>query len=330
MNIKENMKKITFIFIFMLIFIGLKYTRSIALSIPEPFIFSVVYISNSSSGQAGTGFLVYRKVNEKEGRVFLISNKHILNPKSLKDEPNEDKEARAAVILNRLENGEIKALNIEVILRDKEGQEFLRRHPNKDIDVAALDFTPYISEKGTLKSELKIGFISEDKLATKDKLEEDFVTVGDKVLILGYPLNLVEGGHCIPIARDGVIASYPTSNFRNLPIILVDATMVRGSSGSPVFLPILPYKVTSKTNIKIGEITQAKLLGIISKGIIDWSFEIKKTKDIGMEPETISVTDVANLGILFKAETIIDIINEFGYPAWQLPIQENVKKEKVN
>lgn len=297
------------------------------MNLPEPWIFSVVYIANTSTDKAGTGFLISRKVNKDDIKVFLISNKHILELKQLSGKLGEDKEAKAKIIINKLEGEEIKILSIEVVLRDKDGKEYIHGHPDKNIDVAAIDFTGYISENRALKPGLKIGFIAEERFATKEKLKENFVTIGDRVIILGYPLNLVEGGHSIPIARNGVIASDPIYNFRSIPAILIDSTMVRGSSGSPVFLPILPYKWTSTTNVNTFEVTQATLLGIISQLVPDWTMEIKKTIIFGKEPETVSVVDVANMGILFKTETISETIDEFGYPVWQPPKEEKKQEE---
>jgi len=310
------MKKIlwiTLILSFVLHFNQISFSRVI----PSQWVYSTVYISNLSTGKAGTGFLVSRKVQEKLKRVFLVSNKHVLMPRPLKNEPDEEKEARAKIILNRTENDQLKAFVIEVTLRDADGKEFCVGHPNKDVDVAALQFGKYIADNRKLKPGLKLGFIKETRLATRDILTQRFASIGDRVVVLGYPLNMVEGGHCIPIARDGVIASEPELDFKGLPIILVDSTMVRGSSGSPVFLPILPYKFTTEDKINPLALTQASLLGVVSQTIPDWEMQIRKTITFGKEPQTVSVIDVANMGIIFRAETIRETIDQFGIPSWK-------------
>src|SRR4030042_7177122 len=143
-------------------------------------------------------------------KVFLVSNKHILTPKSIEKE-EQNKEAKATVLLNKEEKGEVEIKKIEVILRDKDGKDLWKGHTNPNIDVACLDFTSFISENRTVIQGLKIGFISEDRFATKEILEKYYVSIGDQIIILGYPLNLVEGGHSIPIARGGPIISWPTT-----------------------------------------------------------------------------------------------------------------------
>lgn len=162
------------------------------MNIPETWIYSVVYISNSSTNKSGTGFLVSRKIDKDSVKVFLVSNKHVLEPKRIEKDSKENPEAKVTVLINKTEGEETKILKIEVVLRDKEGKVYFYSHPKENIDVAAVDFTDYISENRTLKPELKIGFIPEENFATKDKLKEEFVTIGDRVIVLGYPLNLIQ------------------------------------------------------------------------------------------------------------------------------------------
>lgn len=211
-----------------------------AKTIPMPWVYSTVFINNESNESAGTGFLVSRQIDKDSYKVFLVSNKHILKPKPI-ERDDQNREAKAKVFLNSDEDGKIKVTIIDITLRDKDGKDAWKGHAHPDIDVACLDFTPYISENRKVITGLKIGFIAEDRFATKEILEKYFVSIGDQVIGLGYPLNLIEGKHSIPIARGGIISSWPTKYFKNLPIILIDSTMIRGSSGSPIFLPELPY-----------------------------------------------------------------------------------------
>jgi hypothetical protein len=308
---KEKFLLIT-VFVFCMCFIN---SELYAKSIPLPYVYSTIYIQNPSTKKAGTGFLVSRQIAKDSYKVFLVSNKHVLIPKPLTQQDS-NKEAKAVVFLNKEENGEIKIQIINIILRDKDGTDLWKGHTNPDIDVACIDLTSYISENRTVITGLKIGFISEDRFATKEVLEKYFISIGDQIISLGYPLNLVEGGHSIPIARGGTISSWPTRNFRNLPLILIDSTMIRGSSGSPVFLPELPYTYSSETEISLATIRQAYLLGIQGELIIDWQLIVQKTISFGQQPQEIDVIDSANFGIIYKAETISETIDMFGKPLW--------------
>jgi hypothetical protein len=297
--------------------------NTFSLSIPHKWQFSAVYIQNLSTEVSGTGFLIYRKISKESGKAFLVSNKHILNPKPLDKSSKTSKKAIAKVTLTRKEDDKISIESIGVVLRDSKGNEYVKGHSNKEIDVAALDFTKYIAKEREIRPELMVGLIPEDRLATKEILEKYYISIGDRIVILGYPLNLVAGGHAIPIARSGAISSYPTEPFQGLPIILIDANMIRGSSGSPVFIPVQPYTRTTETNINIGMIRQAYLLGI-QKGLIkDWEMVINQTIGVGQKPQTIHVIDTASLGIIYKAETITETIDEFDIPRWEEEPEED-------
>ena len=296
-----------------------------ATSIPNSWIFSTVYIQNLSIQGAGTGFLVSRRISEDERLIYLVSNKHVLAPKPLdldglkKLKPNAAKKARIAeaiVLLNKKEDDRLAVQRLRLTLRDGKGREFVKGHTDKNVDVAALNITRYIARKRRVKKDLQLGFIEESRFATKRFLEENFVGIGDSVLVLGYPLHLIEGGHAIPVARAGVISSYPMETFRGERVILIDAAMIRGASGGPVFLPFSPFSFESETKIEFLKIRQAQLLGIQSRLIADWSMKISRTVQFGGAMEEVEVIDTANFGIIYTVETISETIDLFGRTAW--------------
>lgn len=277
--------------------------------IPDNFIYSTVYISNLSTGKSGTGFLIARRISKDYQKIFLISNKHVLLPKKVESEPVGDLKAEAIVLVNKIIGNEISTKEIKVELRDSSGIDYCKGHPNEEVDVAALVFTKYITENHQIKSDLKVKFIPEEEFAVKKVLKEQYISIGDRIVVLGYPLNLVEGGHCIPIARGGVISSEPELNFDGRPIILIDSKMIRGSSGSPVFLPFKPYKFVSIDTVS-QEITQSKLLGIVSEMIPDWSIIIEKRYSF-KKSTYMEINNPADMGVIFKAETIVETIDQW-------------------
>lgn len=278
--------------------------------IPDNFVYSTVYISNLSTGKSGTGFLVARRISKDYQKIFLISNKHLLLPKKVERESEGDLKAEAIVLVNKVINNEISTEEIKVELRDSSGIDYCKGHPNEEIDVAAIDFTKYITENYQIRLGLKVEFIPEEKFATKRVLKEQYVSIGDRIIVLGYPLNLVEGGHCIPIARGGIISSEPELNFKDLPMILIDSKMIRGSSGSPVFLTFKPYRFVSEYTISPIEITESTLLGIVSEMVPDWRIIIEKT--ITFRKTTyIEITNPADMGVIFRVETIIETIDQW-------------------
>ena len=284
-----------------------------AKTLDDQFLFSTVFITNESTLSQGTGFVVIRPVQEKKYLWCLVSNKHILLPKPIKpDETN--RLAKGKISINTIRNGKVEKEEIKVILRDAAGNSLVKGHPSPFVDVAAMIITsylkPYIHDANTL-----VFAIKEERFATRDFIRNSFVSVGDPALIIGYPLSLVEEGHVVPIARNARLATKPDYDFKNQPIFLVDSTVVRGSSGSPVVLPIQPYVWTEKHKISIGPIQQNHLLGIVSGAIKDWEMIIRKSVSFE-KTQVFSVIDSSNLGIVFRAETISETIDEFGYHRW--------------
>jgi hypothetical protein len=135
-------------------------------------------------------------------------------------------------------------------------------------------------------------------------------------VILGYPLNMIEGSTTIAVARGGTIATPPDRDYRGAPMFLIDGTAIRGSSGSPVFVPVRPYTIDRKTEGKVIVNTfracMPELLGILSATVPDWELILKKTVMFGAEPQSISVVDTANFGIVFRADAISETIDISG------------------
>jgi hypothetical protein len=299
-----------------ILFVGLfaiSANAAFAKSVMEQFLFSTVYIKNLNAGSAGSGFIVSREVSEKKSVIFLVSNRHVLLPKP----PNPKSTnhlAQAEISINTAEQDKIKRQNLTVTLRNTTGEVNVRAHHNTGVDVAALIITPYLQE--IIKGGSKLNFIPELRFATREFIKEQFVSVGDAALVIGYPLNLVEDGHVIPVARHAVIATKPEYDFRGKPLFLIDATIVRGSSGSPVLLPITPYVWEEKDKVNVGKIQQNYLVGIVSGTMKDWELVLRKIISPEIQQE-ITVTDKAGFGLVFRAETVSEVLDLFGYPRWK-------------
>ncbi|MCR3883401.1 MAG: serine protease [Methanothrix sp.] len=60
------------------------------------------------------------------------------------------------------------------------------------------------------------------------------VSIGNEVLVIGYPLGFWDHAHNLPIVRNATIASVYQVPFSGKPGILIDARLHPGTSGSPV------------------------------------------------------------------------------------------------
>ena len=275
-------------------------------AIPSPISLNWVHATvrvENEWGKGGTGFLVIRKMNEREGKVFLVTNKHVIHT-----DPQRRKDALFLTIyLNvREEDGRISGASFRTPLLEN-GQPLWREHPHPDVDVFAVDVTdlvnsnPRIENKGADYS--LFGF--------PDVLKKENITEGDEVFIIGYPLGLFYARRNSPLVRQGIIATkigeriqiwmrLPSGESKRMEIpgFLVDAGIVPGSSGSPVVLkPIIGRRVGEKIAM---EIAQPYLLGIVSAS---------ETATLRVEDQMFPT--FAGLGIVYDVSTIQETIERF-------------------
>ena len=325
------MKKCVMIVFIVILLICSCYAISFARSLPDLFIRSTVFIHNKSTDTTGTGFLVRRDINEKgDWQLVLISNKHVLMPKDIPAE-TKDKKAVATFSLNMSGTSGVTRRDIIVPLRESDGTLLVKTHPNKDVDVAGVVLPPENVFPGDIvRDGSMLNPIPEDRIMTKEMIKDNFITLGDTVLLLGYPLNMVESGNVIPIARGAVLATSPRDDFRGTPMFLIDGTIVRGSSGSPVFIPMSSSKWIEEMKVDPFKVQQSYLIGIVAATVKDWELIIRRTVMVGAPLEELTVLDTANLGIVYRGDCIIDVLNILCSPKWtkenKLSAETDVKK----
>lgn len=270
--------------------------------IAKTWIYATIRIENewvgTKEGRAGTGFLVYRAINEKSGRVFIVTNKHILHEDARK------RLAASKILLHlniKNEEGLIVGRSAEIPLNLDDGTKQWREHPDKDVDVLAIDVTSLLVQYQQIEKK----WADYSLFADKAKLSEFDITIGEEIMIIGYPIGLHQGTSNFPLVRAGIIATRIGENFedeykepdgtirkRILRGFLIDGGIIPGSSGSPVVLkPSIGRFV--KGGIAIGS-APPMLLGIVAE-----------TRYVPMHQS------FAGLGLAFDAETVRETIELF-------------------
>ena len=243
----------------------------------------------------GSGFLIFvlEDTTTKLGKIFLITNKHVL--------PNSNESKTITIkVPSKTEKGiESKEFNIEIYGKNNALMSFVKLHKNKNVDVAGIDITYFLT-----KNKLLISAIPSEFLFRKADYEKHKIGLGDEVFIIGYPSSIYDNRTVMPIVRQGIISSNPYDDFyfneslvkkdSTLPNplngFLIDGSIFPGSSGSLVLLKT-SYEMTNPKKFSFSRET-SYVLGIISRNIT-------------------TQTQSIDLGIAFNAECIAEIIDEF-------------------
>jgi len=271
--------------------------------ISRTWIFATMIIKNEWN-QLGTGFLVSRPINEKQGKVFLVTNKHVINKK----EELREKASAISLFFNiKEENGSIAGKGIELRLSFENGKKRWIEHPERDVDVLCIDITDLIVKYPQMEKK----WATYSDFGIKDKLQELEVTIGDDIMVIGYPMGLKHRTTNHPLVRSGIIATKIGDSLedeikeengeirkRILRGFLIDGATIPGSSGSPVVLKPVPARFTRK-GITMGS-PPVILLGILSETRYA---PIKIGKNV--------IPSFAGLGLAFDAETIKETIELF-------------------
>lgn len=270
----------------------------------DTWIYATMRIENEW-GRVGTGFLVYRAIDDKKGRIFLVTNKHVLH-KEAKIRQSASKMLFHLNIKN--EDGSTVGETAEMPLNLDDGTKRWREHPNRDVDVLTFDVTPLLAQHPQIEKK----WVDYTLFGDKAKLAELDVTIGEEIVTIGYPLGLRQGKTNFPLLRAGIIATRIGENLedeyqepdgtvrkRILRGFLIDGAIIPGSSGSPVVLKPSTGRFV-KGNILIGGSSPPILLGIVAE-----------TRYAPVRTPRGNIPSFAGLGLAFDVETIRETIELF-------------------
>lgn len=186
----------------------------------EQLLYSTVLIECLDSKGAhlciGTGFFLHKQVGPGAYKIFLVTNRHVL-----------DRDVDSiSLVFTKAKNGEPLVGQCEEVLIERVGRMVI--HPN--VDLAVLDISALIAR---FPDTLYFKAVPYEALAD---FEEPELSVAAPVYFIGYPEGISDVQNNFPLVRKGIISSHPKVDFNDLPQVIVDAQVFPGSSGSPVFV----------------------------------------------------------------------------------------------
>jgi len=271
----------------------------------DTWLYTTLLIENQW-GELGTGFLISRLIDKDIGKFFLATNKHVLN----KDPELRESSTHVFLHFNiRNSDGSIRKQRIAWPIISSDGSKLWRSHPDQDVDVLVFDVTSFIN----FRKDIVAKWVNYSLFCDRSIIEEKDITIGDEVIVVGYPLGFRHRTTNFPLFRSGMISTCIGEELediirengverrRTLRGFLIDGGIVPGSSGSPVVLkPTIGHINRKAKTIMMGTLPPY-LLGIVAE---------TRYAPILTDKEE-AIPSFAGLGLAFDAVTIMETIEIF-------------------
>jgi hypothetical protein len=256
----------------------------------------------------GTGFLLFERIASSRGRVYLVTNKHVLPPEG----QQQDIKIRV-VVRNRDGSDRVAMVTVPIVGSDGKYLDSVRVHHDPNTDVAAVNiaFAAFREKFRLLIDAIMTGrHLDVSMLLTSDKIQSSGIGMGSQVYIIGFPDALFDPRNISPILRRGIIATDPVEGFnfneslrRSIAFpehvngFLIDANIYPGSSGSLVVLAPDYLAKNMGQDSKNADL-HPSILGIVAGSIPILDAALHSYTRIG-------------LGIVYSADSIRDVIDSF-------------------
>ncbi len=272
-----------------------------ATSLAEQMLFNTIKIETENhNGQRGTGTGFFYRVDKPIGSVtFIVTNKHVIKNTKLGRLHIQRRDGDKVVI----------RAGIDIEIQQDIWQQMWVGHPDPNVDIAVCAFGPitnYLKEVFGFDAFYKTVGMS----ITPDASKLKEISAIEEVTFIGYPNNIWDKVNKLPVVRKGLTATPVDIDYEDKPQFLIDASVFGGSSGSPVFI----YNIGQYSNRK-GEIDfGARLLFV---GVVAAVYFKTKYNEVVSMPiptslkQTVKQSEMIDLGIVFKARTVVEAIDNY-------------------
>jgi hypothetical protein len=269
-------------------------------TVAEQLFFTTVRIEGCTVDGAvssGTGFFFTIRNGQKELPV-IVTNKHVVESMH-----------EASIFFVKGENGGPALGEVfPVSFSNEQWSKMWHGHPNPDIDITVFPVRPLMELMKEQGMNVFSRAIEPIHIPTEEQVQE--LDALEPVVFIGYPNGIWDSKNKIPIARQGVTATPIQVDFEGTPRFLIDASVFGGSSGSPVFAIRDGSFPTNDGGISIG--SRRYFVGVVAAVFTRKTFNrvvplpIPTSKDLAVQQ-----IDMIDIGIVFKAQTVVDTIQDF-------------------
>lgn len=277
-------------------------------TIAKKLLFSTVRIESYAPGEEsiGTGFVfAYQPsyVTEERAAFFMVTNKHVV----------ERAEEGSFVFIEGDGIGNPKlGRGIKIpILKFKD---HWHGHPDPSVDISVMPLSLLLNhveepDERTVSERTLVAPISSRNMANADYIGG--LDAIEEVVFIGYPNGLYDKVNLTPIVRKGITATPLQMDYEGDPVFLIDASVFPGSSGSPVFaIKNFPETGGEGDPISVGQ--HLLFLGVVSRVFLRTEMGQIETGSIPTNRGLLfGVQQMINLGIVYKAFTVVEAIEDF-------------------
>lgn len=248
-----------------------------------------------------TAFLFSYAPEGSEAAYFVVTNAHVIAEKQ-----------EADLFFLQADAAGVPILGSPYIYSTKNFEAMWHRHPNPHVDVAVARFS-HIQEDADSRGvqianrwlTMKHAFddIPPDPSLDIRSLIYVFgveVDAIEEVLFVGYPSGYYDRRNHLPIVRRGTTATSPFGYYEGESAFLIDAPILPGSSGSPVFIVD-----SASVRHRPRGLERFLFMGIVSE-FLPFKTPGKPPRPVASEADRLTL--LTGLGLVYKPSVILETI----------------------
>ena len=253
----------------------------------------------------GTGFFFDMKYTDGKHCLLLVTNKHMA----------EDWH-KLTFRINKADakNNPILGDAVQITLTNTPTQKCIE-HP--DVDLCVFEVWPSI--KSVWDSGVKLCYRSLHEGLLPQNYTINYVGPIEDIIMIGYPDGMADEKNNLPIVRRGITATDFKVDYNGKKEFLIDASIFKGSSGSPVLICNLGSYTNPDGHLILGD--RCFFLGVQYRG--EFSKYQQNIYVKNAEGEYVNTPDVLSanfndLGFCVKSECLLFFKEEIKKQGWTL------------
>lgn len=247
--------------------------------------------TNSGTERIGTGFFFHLNKDEQYVWPLLVTNKHMI----------EDWKSISLNILKADQEGNPIIGESETLTIENSNGSWIS-HPN--VDLSVFPIKSLIEQKREAGIILYCKFIPEKLIPTKDNINT--ISSIEDILMIGYPDGMSDSKNNLPIVRRGITATDYKIDYEGKKEFLIDASIFKGSSGSPILICNIGSFNNANGELCLGN--RIKFLGVQYRGEFSkyqQNIFVKNKEDKFVNAPDILSTYFNDLGFCVKSECLL-------------------------